>query len=221
MSDADARLDRLAALIGDSPHNLVSRAERPHVRARHVEEAVLVGAVLPLASGQRWLDLGTGGGLPGLVLAILRPEISFTLLDSVAKKTRAVLDFASVLGLANVTVVTGRAERVARDVAHRGRYQGVISRALADLVVAAELSRGFVDTGGVVAAVKGPRWPEELDRARPGLARLRLRYEQSLEVVGAARPTWLVTMRATGPCPREIPRREGVPRAQPLGDART
>jgi 16S rRNA (guanine527-N7)-methyltransferase len=221
MSRPDPRLDRLAALIGTSPHNLVSRAERAHVRSRHVEEAVLVAAVLPLESGQRWLDLGTGGGLPGLVLAILHPEVTFTLLDSVAKKTRAVAEFAATLDLGNVTVVTGRAERVAHDPAHRGRYQGVTSRALADLVVAAELSRGFVDTGGVVAAVKGPRWSEELERARAGLTRLRLRYEQSAEVGGAARPTWLVTMRATGPCPREIPRRDGIPRAQPLGDART
>jgi 16S rRNA (guanine527-N7)-methyltransferase len=219
--DVAEALDELARLIASSPHNLVSRAERAHVRDRHVEEAVLMAGVLDLAPGTRWMDLGTGGGLPGLALAILHPEVELTLVDSVAKKTAAVAAFATGLGLANVRVVTGRAEELAQNPPHRGRYDGVVSRALAELIVAAELSRGFVSDDGVVAAVKGPRWREEAARAEGGLRRLALELDSVLPVPGAARPTWLVTMRATGPCPPEYPRRVGVPKADPLGGART
>lgn len=187
------------------------------VREHHVEEGVALVPVLPLRPGERWLDLGTGGGLPGLVLAILRPDIEWTLLDATAKKIRAVETFRDDLGLTNVETVHGRAEALAREPSFREAFNGVVSRAVARLVVVAELSRGFVRSGGVVAAVKGPQWEEELAEARRGLAELRLADIHSERVPDTARATWLVTMRANGPAPRRFPRRDGVPLTRPLG----
>jgi 16S rRNA (guanine527-N7)-methyltransferase len=211
-----AQLARLASLIASSPHNLVSRGERAAIASVHVPEALAVGAVLDAAPGQRWLDLGTGGGLPGLVLAIACPRTDWVLLDSTAKKTRAVREFAGALGLENVETVTARAELAAHDPDHRGRYDGVVARAVAPLPTLVELARGFVRAGGTLAAIKGPAWQDEVAAAAAALRILRWTTPTATHVTSAARPTWLVTMQAQGAPPRGFPRRVGVPRHEPL-----
>lgn len=217
IEDDDSRLDVLAARIAESRHNLVARGDRGLVRTVHVPEALAIGALLRCAAGSRWLDLGTGGGLPGLVLAIQRPDVRWTLLDATSKKVEAVAAIARELRLTNVDAVSGRAETVARDPAHRERYDGVVSRAVARLPVLVEYCRGFVPAGGHVVAVKGSTWAAELKEAAAALALLRLTVIHTDELPAMARPTWLVTMRAAGPAPPTYPRRDGVPRTNPLG----
>lgn len=211
-----ADLGRLAWLIANSPHNLVSRGERP-VIASHIDESVAVGRVLPLVAGARWVDLGTGGGLPGLALAASHPHVEWTLLDAVGKKAAAVRAFAGELGLDNVTVVHGRAEALAREPEHRGAYDGVVSRAVAELRVLVELGRGFLSPGGVLAAVKGPRWRAELRDAAEALRVLRLETLAAQDVPNTVRATTVVMLRALGPPPTPYPRPPGIPRAKPLG----
>ena len=125
------QLVRLAALIASSPHNLVARGDRPRILETHIDECVRLAKVLPLQPDSSWMDLGTGGGLPGLVLAVLRPDVRWTLVDSVGKKVAAVRAFASDLALSNVTAVRARAEALAHDADHRAAYDGVTSRAVA------------------------------------------------------------------------------------------
>lgn len=216
-AEQEAQLDLLARRIAESPHNLVARGERPAVRERHVAECVALAPALQLRAGQSWIDVGTGGGLPGLVLAVLTPEVRWTLLDATRKKIEAVRAFADELGLDNVSPVAGRAESVAHDPAYRERFDGAISRALAPLPTVLELCRGFVRAGGAVAAVKGPRWEEELAASQAAAEALNLAFLHSRGIGSAARPTWLVTMRALDPTPAAYPRREGRPRSHPLG----
>lgn len=215
--EVERRLRLLAEMIAESPHNLVSRGERERLYETHVLESVAYAEALPLERAQRWLDLGTGGGLPGLVLAVVRPDIHWTLVDSVRKKTAAVEEFARRLDIDNVTVLTGRAEDLAHEPALRGQFDGGLARAVAELRVLAELLRGFVRPGGWVVAVKGPRWPEEIEAARSALEELGLEEERTVPIPSAARRTWLVMMRARGVPPRAYPRSVGVPRARPLG----
>ena len=211
---AETTLRRLAGLIARSPHNLVSARERAAVFERHVAEAVAVaGALDPSpAPGSRWMDLGTGGGLPGLVFAVLWPDVHWTLLDATAKKVEAVTGFAAELGLVNTRVVHGRAQELGHQSGWRGAFDGVAARAVAPLDVLVELARGFLRPGAVLAAVKGPAYAAELAAASPALRVLAYGRAQVVAVEGTARPTWLVTIPAVGPPPAAYPRRRGQPR---------
>lgn len=212
-------LERYAELLATAPLNLVAKGDRGDVWGRHVAEAVPVVEALEAVDGERWLDLGTGGGLPGIVLAVLRAGVEVTLLDARGKKIRALQGFVEDLGLSNADTVVGRAEHVARDGDHREGYDGVVSRAVARLDVVAELSRGFVRPGGRVAVVRGADAAEELAAAGPALERLGLGEARCLGIAGTPRVTNLVTMRAEGPAAAWVPRADGVPQSCPLGGA--
>lgn len=215
--EAEAKLRRLAELIATSPHNLVSRGDREDIYGIHIAECIGYASVLGLAGGQRWIDVGTGGGLPGLVLAALRPDTQWTLLDSVGKKTDAVRSFAEELSLDNVVVINGRAEDLAHESALREQCDGAISRAVAGLPTLVEVLIGFVKLRGLVVAAKGPRWVEELEEAREAFRVLGLAEDRVVPIPAAVRRTWLVMMRREGPLPGQYPRRAGIPKAQPLG----
>lgn len=210
------RLARLAALLQTAPVNLLSRRDRLEVRARHVDEAAAVWAQLGIRAGERWLDLGTGGGLPGLVLAVLSPDAQFVLLDATRKKTDAVDGFVRDLGLDNVRTVAGRAERLAWERGCRESFHGVISRAVGSLVTVAELSRGFVRPDGRIVAIKGTDLEAEMAGVRAAQHLLGLTVDEPAAVPGAARASRLVTLRPQGPAPLGVPRADGVPRARPL-----
>jgi 16S rRNA (guanine527-N7)-methyltransferase len=165
----DDRLERFAELVAASPHNLVSRGARSELTTRHVPEAVAVARLLPRGAG-KLLDVGSGGGFPGMVIAIVRPELDVHLLDATAKKTAFLRAAADELGVA-VTVHTGRAEELARSDLG-GSFDLVTARAVAPLSRLLPWTIPFLRPGGVLCAVKGERWHEELRAAEPLLGRL-------------------------------------------------
>lgn len=207
-------LQRLATLIAQAPHNLVASGDRADLLQRHIVECEAVAAHLD-PSG-RWMDLGTGGGLPGLVLAYRHPDTEWVLVDATAKKVAAVQRFAAALALENVTVVHGRAESLAHEPEHRGGYQGVVCRAVAQLPILVELARGFLAPGGMLAAMKGPRWRAELQGAQAAIRLMRFADVRGSRLPLPDRSSWLVTMRADGAPPPNYPRRDGIPKQQPL-----
>lgn len=129
------RLRRLVELVleWNAKVNLISRAGTESVWPAHVLHSLSPLFHMPLKSPGEILDLGTGGGFPGLPLAIARPEIRFTLVDATGKKVRAVEDMASRLGLVNVRVVHARAEDLHRNPEYRTRFDLVTARAVAPL----------------------------------------------------------------------------------------
>jgi 16S rRNA (guanine527-N7)-methyltransferase len=169
LDDADDRLRRFAAAVAASPHNLVSRTARDQLLSRHVPESIRLAHLLP-GTARRLLDVGSGGGFPGMVLAIVRPELEVHLLDSTAKKTRFLTETADELGV-DVTVHTGRAEDLAKPPL-AGSFDVVTARAVAPLDRLLPWTLPFLHPDGLLYAIKGDRWVEELEQATSVLGRL-------------------------------------------------
>jgi 16S rRNA (guanine527-N7)-methyltransferase len=164
----DRQLEAFTRLVEASPHNLVSKRARDELRTRHVPECVALAEMLP-SGGQRVLDVGSGGGFPGIVLAIVRPELEVHLLDSTQKKTRFLEDVGEELGL-SLVVHRGRAEVLARPPL-AASFDVVTARAVAPLDQLVPWTIPFLRVGGLLYAVKGERWREELEVASSRLHR--------------------------------------------------
>ena len=124
--------------------NLTSTKDRHELEVKHVQDSLALLEIFELEEGQRVLDLGSGGGFPGIPLAIMAPETEFVLVDSTEKKMRAVQAIANELGLSNVQTVVGRAEELAHQPLYRERFGLVVSRAVAALPTLLEFAAGFV-----------------------------------------------------------------------------
>lgn len=205
IEDVDAAwADRLAAMLATSPVNLLSRDDRARAREVHVDECARIARALRPVAGSRWMDLGTGGGLPGLVLARVHPTTSWTLVDARRKKVDAVASFAEALDLPNVRALHGRAEALA-DTELRGAFDGVVSRAAGSLEATVTLARPFV-TSGEIVAIRGPRVDHDVTSATRRCGQLGLSVEDVIEIGGTIRPTWLVRLRADGAVPDDFSR---------------
>jgi len=176
------RLERFAELVQASPHNLVSRSARNELLSRHVPESVALAGLLPSSTG-RLLDIGSGGGFPGIVIAIVRPDLEVHLLEATTKKVAFLREAAAELGL-TVEVHAGRAEDLARGPL-ASSFDLVTARAVAPLDRLVPLAVPFLRPGGVLFAVKGERWAEELEAALPAVRRARARVVATPDDQGA------------------------------------
>ena len=113
--------------------NMISRRDEENFWTRHILHCLGLVFKLEIPRGAKILDLGTGGGLPGIVLKIVRPDLQFTLLDSTQKKINVVNDLLGSLGLDGIHAVWGRAEDIGKQREHAGCYDIVVARAVAPL----------------------------------------------------------------------------------------
>ncbi len=174
---------------------LVSRGDRDLLRTRHLLDSLSAVPLLPPATC-RMLDLGSGGGLPGIVLHIARPDLETVLVESARMKVLFLRNVRERLGLAGLEIVHGRAESREVLCEHEGRYSCVTVRAVAALDRIWELSKPFLGSTGWMLAYKGPRALEELgDREQAGLDV----KEHPVEVPGLGRPRCLVRVRRADP----------------------
>lgn len=109
--------------------NVISRKDMESLYEKHILHSLGIAKVMDFAPGTKVLDIGTGGGFPGIPLAILYPESQFTLIDSIGKKITVVQAVADGVGLTNVTAIHGRAEKV------KDKFHFVVSRAVTQMPV--------------------------------------------------------------------------------------
>lgn len=140
-------------------YNLTAIRDRSQMEALHVEDSLAVLPWLPDAPRLRLLDVGSGGGIPGIPLAIARPDWNVVLLEVKGKKASFLTQAAIELGLANIEVVASRIEDHPAD----EHYNIVISRAFSDLGTFALAARPHVAPAGVVVAMKAALPQDEID----------------------------------------------------------
>lgn len=139
----------------NAAYNLTAVRGRKAMEIEHILDSL---AIVPQVMQGPVLDVGTGGGLPGMVLAIAKPELQYTLVDSNGKKTRFLIQAVHELGLRNVAVRQARIEELDADVAPKL----VVSRAFASLPDMAQGCRRLLDAGAQLLAMKGIRPDEEI-----------------------------------------------------------
>lgn len=202
----------------DDVHRLIPMLERarrlgflgPGPIEDHLTHARAYARHASVARAALGLDLGSGGGIPGLVLACVVPASRWVLLDAHRARTAFLAEAVQRVGLAGrVEVVTARAEALGHDRAHRGRYDVVVARAFGRPAVVAECAAPLLRVGGGLV-VSEP--PEGGDRwSSSGMARLGL----ELDRVDTGPPRMALMVQCS-PCPDRYPRRVGVPGKRPL-----
>lgn len=199
--------------------NLTAITNPDEVESRLFLESLWCTAALPSKSGARLIDIGSGGGFPGLPLAIAYPELHVTLLEATRKKVDFLQHVIGLLGIRNCHAIHGRAEDIGHDSKHREAYDAATARALAPLPALVELCLPFLKVGGVLIAPKGADAGHEVDAASNALSTL------GGEAQGIIMPEpdspisadhRLVVIRKVAPTPDTYPRRNGVPTRRPL-----
>lgn len=147
--------------------NLTAIREPSRVILLHYVDSLLGARLFP--KGATVVDVGAGAGFPTLPLAVVRPDLCITALDSTAKRMGYVEETARLLGLKNVTPLVGRAEELARDMKYRECFDCATARAVAALPVLSELCLPFVKIGGRFIAMKGRGGKAELDAAKSAI----------------------------------------------------
>ena len=164
-------------------------------------------------------DIGCGGGFPVLPLAIVRPDLRITGIDSTEKKIRYVQSTAEKLGL-QVTAISGRAEELAKNPEHRDSYDCVISRAVARLNILNELCLPYVKVGGRLIALKGAAGEAEYLEAKNGIFKMGGELDSlisyKLYMNEEEEQRYSVIIQKNSPTPKEYPRTFGNIKKKPL-----
>jgi 16S rRNA (guanine527-N7)-methyltransferase len=178
---AEATLLAYLALLDkwNRVYNLTAVRDAERMVSHHLLDSL---AAVPFFQGVSVLDVGSGGGLPGIPLAIARPELRVTLIDSIAKKTAFLLQAKAELGLGNVQVVTNRVEDFRPEV----QFDVITSRAFSDLKEFVTLTRHLLKPGGRWLAMKG-LLPHEEIATLPDWVKVSANHELAVPGLGASR----------------------------------
>lgn len=196
--------------------NLFSAQDRTKLKEKHFPDA-LEFVNLYESGTDTILDLGTGGGIPGLILAIEYPDVKFTLLDSREKKINAIMDVAEEMGLENTKGVAERFEILARDPEYRGKFDVVVARAVAKLPVLLEYAVGFLKEDAKLFAWKGPEFEEDLEASRPAQEILGLEHDHTHNYkLPTGEERNILVFKKMNETPERYPRRVGIVSKRPL-----
>lgn len=182
---------------------------RAQAEDRHVEETRRLLSVADPEHGARVVDIGSGGGVPGLVLSVLRPDLWVSLVEADRRRAAFLVHASALCGCRRLTVLPRRAEEVGRDPEHRAAYHLAVSRAAAPAPVLFELALPLLREGGRLLALVGDAAAE----ARRAAA--------AAHACGGDSPReaapGILAVTKVAPTPERLPRRPGVPSRHPLG----
>jgi len=220
---SDRQLDRFEGFTAlllewNKRLNLTRITEPEEIVVKHHLDSLALLRFLQIPPDSAMIDVGTGAGFPAIPLAIARPDLRITMLDSVRKRLGFLEAAISELGLSDVEIVHGRAEDIGQDARFREKYDFAVARAVARLNVLVELCLPFCRVGGTFVAYKGPEAAEEARDASGAIrilgGRLDAIHEFELPVGGFRRS--LVVISKVKATPTGYPRSAGTPGRNPL-----
>lgn len=208
------RLGRFLSLLLDANtrFNLTAITDETQAWMRHIFDALTLLPHIASANATSLIDIGSGGGVPGIPLAITLAQLHVTLVESTGKKAAFLRDAVAQLELPNVTVINDRAETLGRQDEHREAYDIVTARAVGRLPVLLELTTPLAKVGGHVLAIKGEQADAEIAESKQALHRLHCTVTDTTRT-----PTGtIITVEKLRSTPRLYPRRPGEPKRDPL-----
>ncbi len=161
--------------------NLTAILDDEGIAVKHFLDCLVVCKFAKFQDGQKIIDVGTGAGFPGLVIAASNPKLSVTLLDSTGKKLKAVQDIAEKMGVENIEILHMRAEEAGQNKLYREKYDFATARAVAELRVLLEYTLPFIKVGGSFISLKGAAALEEIGSASNSLKTLGGKIEEKYE----------------------------------------
>jgi 16S rRNA (guanine527-N7)-methyltransferase len=198
--------------------NLTAIKEGRAVILRHYADSLTVASFLPQKASV--IDVGCGAGFPCLPLAICRPDLQITALDSTDKRIRYVIETATLLGLKNLSALSARAEEMGHSPNLRESFDVCTARAVAALPVLCELCIPFVRIGGKFIAMKAARGEEELHAAANGIKKLggevTAVHRIALKDGGEEDTRMLIEIKKVAHTPADLPRAYGRICKKPL-----
>ena len=200
--------------------NLTAITEYEEVIWKHfIDSALLTKSNLyQQKEGKNVLDMGTGAGFPGIVLAILSPEKEFTLVDSLQKRIDFLTIILEKLELKNVRLFHGRAEDYGQKKNFRNQFDFVVSRAVAELPLLLEYCIPFVKVNGYFISYKGKKYKEEIDYSENAFKELTCQLDKIENYIlkNKEEERVLLFIRNNAPTNSKYPRRAGKPKKKPL-----
>lgn len=200
--------------------NLTSIIEPNEVQVKHFVDSLTATMALPsiLSKGGRFIDIGSGGGFPGIPIKLLWPNIHLTLVESVGKKTSFLSHLTTILKLNDVEVSNARAELLAHKNNMRESFDVVISRGLAPMYILTELMLPFCKIGGVAVALKKGSLEQELSQANRSVLVMggHVKGINSVDVDGLRDKRVVVAIKKVTQTPDKYPRKVHIIRKRPI-----
>lgn len=214
---AQPALDELLRILAE-PRAAIAASTVARARDVHIADSLSGLELEPIRSAGRIADLGSGAGLPGLVLAAALPDARIDLIESIERKCAFLRDAIEWMGLPNATVVCRRSEDWAGDEG-REAYDVVAARSVGRLAALAELASPLLREGGELIAWKGKRSAQEEAEAARAADRLAMEPIEirSVQPYPASRDRHIHLLRKNGPTPNGLPRRPGMATKRPFG----
>lgn len=228
LQEHQQKLDRFTELlIAENQKFNLTRIDSPEkIHTRHFLDSLAGLSMLDELSAKTSkplyiLDLGSGAGFPGLVLALVRPQWHIVSLEATSKKVRFQEKVCEEIGLKNVTVLQGRGEEIARQEKFREKFDAVTARALAALPMLAELSLGLVRMDGLALYWKGPAVNKELHTAQAAIKKMGTEIQNALSYTlptNEEEPAKLslIICKKIKKTPKQYPRVFGIIKKKPL-----
>ena len=168
----DRLLKYLDLVLERNEHiNLTAVRNRDEAIVKHVLDSLEVTKLPEYKTAETVIDVGTGAGFPGALLAVVSPEKEFVLLDSTLKRLRVIDEFCEALGIGNIATLHARAEEINRKPPHREAYDLCVSRAVADLDRLSGWCLPFVKQDGSFISYKGESYETEIRKAQKTIAK--------------------------------------------------